>query len=746
MFTLLADIAYQRRWAVLAVWVVLLLASGVVAPRVFGALGGGGFELEGTESDQGLELLQRMGRSESTLEVVFQREDVAFSDPAYRRGIDEALARVRGLPDVVHVEVPFPEDRLFVSEDAKTVVVLLWLDAGFDEAQRLVPDIRQALQPVSGQTALVTGTVAIFHDIEVASERDLQRGELVSMPLVLALLLFVFGTVVAALLPIGAGLAAVAVTLAVVYLLATQAEMSTFTVNIATFLGLGAAIDYSLLLVSRFREELAHSPAYDALQTTMDTAGRALFFSAVTTALGMAGLLIFDLTMLRSIAIGGVLVVLASALAALTLTPALLALLGPRVNMLPVLPRRTPRAEGLWRGIASAVMRRPVLVAVPVAGLLVLAGLPFLRVELGAPSAKILPDDYESRQGWDVISREFGPGYVSPIIVAVESQDSIFAPDSLRRLKEFTSQVAADPRVVLVQSLVDLHPLLRIEDYVQLYADPDAIPDPRLQEIVNGISSDRITFVRVVSAYEPSDSRTKDLVQDIRAIQPKGPELTAMTSGLTAGIIDSVDALYSRFPWAVAVIVGAIYVALLFLFRSLVLPAKAVLMNALSIFASYGALVFIFQEGRLEWLLGVPATGQTEATIPILLFFILFGISMDYEVFLLSRMKEAYERTGDNTSAVAEGLERTGRIITSAALVVILVSLGFATGDLLLVKALALGLAIAIALDVTVVRSLMVPALMRLLGDWNWWAPKFLRERKAPDGGVAMRPQREVRG
>ena len=732
MFRFFADVAYRYKWAVLVFWGVVLLISGLAAPRVFGALTIGGVDLENTESDRGLRLLEEMGRTQSTIEVVFHREDVLFPDNAYRQGIDAALSRMNELPEVARIDVPRSGDPLFVSESRQTVVVLLWVDGDFDEAQSLVPQIRDIITPVPGQTTLVTGTAAIFHDIEVASERDLQRGEFVSLPLVLILLLFVFGTVLAALLPLGAGVIAVTATLALIFLLALSFSMSTFTVNIATFLGLGAAIDYSLLLVSRFREELVGVSVHEALRSTLDTAGRALFFSAVTTALGMAGLLLFDITMLRSVGIGGMLVILSSAFVALTFTPALLVILGPRVNALSVLPKRTPRVRGFWRKIAGGVMRRPLLIAIPVSMALLLTGTPFLRVELGAPSAKILPDIYEARQGWDLISEELGPGHSAPILIAVRSNaGSVYEPDQLRRLKAFTEQIAADPRIVLVQSLVDLNPLLTINDYAAMYADPSTIPDPELREAIAALSTDSITFIRAISAYGPSELESKELVRYIRSIEPKGPEMEAFTSGLTAGIMDSVDALYDRFPWAIALIVVAIYVTLLLLFRSVVLPAKAVLMNTMSIFASYGALVFIFQEGRLEGLLGIPATGQIEATIPILLFFILFGISMDYEVFLLTRIKEAYGRSGDNGEAVAEGLEKTGRIITSAALVVILVAIGFATGDLLLVKALAIGLAVGIALDVTIVRSLMVPALMRLLGNWNWWAPRFLREAES---------------
>ncbi|MBI4236149.1 MAG: MMPL family transporter [Chloroflexi bacterium] len=734
MFRLLGGLAYRFRWVVLLFWLVALTGGAVLAPRAFSVLQSGGFDLEGTESDRGLKALEEMGRTQSTIEVVFYREDLAFPDPLYQRQIEETLRPVLQIPGVVRAEVPRAASSSFVSQSSHTVFVLLLVEGSLDDAQRLVPQVRQALEPSrrGGMTPLVTGAAAIFADIEEASEGDLRRGEMVSLPLVVVLLLFVFGTALAALLPVAVGIVAVTVTLALVYLIATQVNMSIFTVNIATFLGLGTAIDYSLLLVGRFREELERSLVPEALRATLETAGRAIFFSAMTTALGMAGLLAFDVTMMRSIGVGGMLVVAISALAALTFTPAFLAVLGTRINLLPVLPRRAPRVRGFWRSLATGVMGHPVLVAVPITLLLVLAGTPFLHVELGAPSASILPAAYESRQGWDLVGREFGPGDVAPIITVVRAQDSVFRLERLRALKEFTTQLKADARVARVESIVDLHPALTAEDYARLYANPALIPDPALREALVAFSNERITFVRVVSAYDPGAPQTKALVRHIREVQPRGPELEAMTSGLTAGIMDSTDVLYGRFPWAIALVVLAIYGALFFLFRSVVLPLKAVIMNAVSIFASYGALVFVFQDGHLGSLLGISGQGYIEGTIPILLFFILFGLSMDYEVFLLARVKEAYDRSGDNTASVAEGLERTGRVITSAALVVILVAAGFATGDLVLIKALSLGLALAIAVDVSIVRSLLVPALMRLLGDWNWWAPHFLRGSRTP--------------
>ncbi|MBI4329498.1 MAG: MMPL family transporter [Chloroflexi bacterium] len=728
MFAILARLVYRLRWVVVLLWGVLFVVGLLVAPRVFGVLETGGFEVTGTESHRGLEALATMGRTQTTVEVVFHSPTLTFDDPEFRREVEAALAPLRDLKVVASIDAPGTlATQTFVAPSRHTAFALVWLDAGMDEARRRMPEIRAALGRTEKVEAYLTGSVALFDDIERASQEDLVRGERTTLPVVFVLLLLVFGTVLAALLPVGGALVAVTVTIGAIFLVATQVELSIFTVNVATFLGLGVAIDYSLLLVSRFREELERQDVPDALATTMSTAGRAIFFSGLTTAIGLAGLVTFDMAVFRSIGFGGMLVVAFSVLVALTLTPAFLALLGRRINALPILPRRLPRVRGFWRWVAVQVMRYPLLVTVPAAALLLLAGLPFLHVELGGPGASALPPTWDSRRGADLLEEGFGPGQTGPIIVVFRAQDSILRPEHLQRVKEFTTAMKADRRVARVESIVDLDPRLSLDDYMKLYQDPAAIPIPQMRSVLESLSSETTTFVRVISRFGPGERETKELVRDIRARgkQGTGPEM--LTTGLTAGIMDFVDVAYSQLPRAILLLLLAIYVALFFLFRSVVLPLKAVIMNMMSIFASYGALVFIFQDGNLQDLLGFKSTGQTEATVPIFLFMILFGLSMDYEVFLLSRVKEVYDATGDNTLALIEGLERTGPVITSAALVVILVLLGFALGDLTIIKALGVGMIIAIALDVTVVRALLVPALMRLLGNWNWWAPRFLR-------------------
>jgi RND superfamily putative drug exporter len=476
----------------------------------------------------------------------------------------------------------------------------------------------------------------------------------------------------------------------------------------------------------------------EAVAISMSTAGRAVFFSGLTVSIGLLGLVIFPLNELHSVGIGGMLTVAFSITAAVTLLPALLSVLGQRVNALPVrLPRfgRTrrpasdspadaPYAEerGFWHGLSLWVMRRPVLTLVPTLGFLLLLGAPFLSVRLAAPDASILPATVKSRAAFDLLNTQFDQSETTPIVVAVETTGSPLAPGNVVALDQFVNRIQSDPRVARVTSIVSLDPRLTLQQYEVLYSDPKAIADPYISRSLGALVGDRITLVQVYSKYGMLDQRSEALVQAIRAAQPPDG-MRVLVDGGTAGIIDYVNTLYGAFPYALLLIALITYVVLALLFRSLTLPLKAILMNTLSILASYGALVFIFQQGHFSQLLNFTPLGYVEASSPILMFCALFGLSMDYEVFLLSRIREAHEQTGDNTLSVALGLERSGGIITSAAAIVILVSAAFASADMVIVKALGVGMALAVLLDATLVRGLLAPATMRLLGEINWWWP-----------------------
>ncbi len=733
MFALLGRSAYRWRWAILAIWFIAIVLAVPLLPRVAGALKVGGFSSPRTEAAQAREVLQReLGFSPSTMLVIYQSQTLAATDPQFQEAVARSLERVRLLPNVVDVVLPSAQASM-ISADGDTAYALVGLDLPPEEAQRLTTDFEQALQPQPGIEMSVAGAPAFYRDIETVSQRDLQRAELIVFPIALVTLLFVFGSVVAAAMPLLVGAAGVAMVLVSILFLAGVTDLSIFVLNLATMLGLGLAVDYSLFITSRFREELirTNGDVPLAVERTTATAGKAVFFSGTTVLIGLMGLSLFEFMFLRSVGIAGVVVVAWSTVAALTLLPALLSVVGTRIERFaPPWSKRGGAGEdrGFWVRLSRGVMARPVAVLVPTLALLLLFGLPFLHANISSPSATILPPDLPSRQAFDLLVSEYGIGEISPFVIVLEAPGRIFSNDNLREIHAIGARLADDPRVARVQSIAP--PSLPEGQAVAAASLQRGLGRLGIDTGAARLASDNAAVVIAYTRYLPNAEENKALLAEIRAISPAG--MTLKVEGGTAEIVDSVNAMYSDFPKAVALVVAATYLVLLVLFRSLLLPLKAILMNGLSIVASYGALVWVFQDGNLGQLLGFEPLGYVEASLPIIMFCVLFGLSMDYEVFLLSRIREEWERTGDNTEAVALGLQRSGRIITSAALLVVVVTASFVTADVVLIKALGFGIALAVFLDATVVRALLVPATMRLLGNWNWWLPRPLR-RWIPD-------------
>lgn len=718
---------YRHRWAVIGVWLLVLVPSAILAPRV-GSVLKSGFGEQSTEARKGLDLLEASEIvSPTLLVIVFSSDDLLVESPGYRARVETALSGLAGFPGLEGVDTVYGtgDDRL-VSEDGHTTYVLAYFDVDLDEALDMVPEVRDRIPPVD-LDVWVTGGAAIFSDINQFTGEDLRRAEIITFPLVAVALLLIFGTVASVVAPLAIGAFGLTFTLAAIYLLGLVTDMSVFSMNTATLLGVGAAIDYSLLMVSRFREELPSRSVEDSVCVTVATAGRAILFSAVTTVLGLTGLLIFELTMLRSIGIGGIVVISVSLMLALTLLPAILGVMGGRIDSLPVMPKSLYNRNLFWRALASWVMSHPLLVMVPLVVFLLALGTPFLSARLGISWAGVLPIEAESRRGWDLAVEKFGEGELAPILVAATSENGVLAPESLGAIYDYSRAAASIDGVTRVESIVDLSPDITRDGYRMLYAEPSTSGMPEVAYSLEEFGGGETTMIRVYTTFDINSEQARGVVKELRALVP-GEGVSFFVTGASASLMDAVDAMYSVFPWALALVTVSVYLVLMVLFRSVVIPLKAIVMNGMSIFASYGALVFIFQEGHFEGLLNFTSTGFLEATLPILLFMILFGLSMDYEVFLLVRIKEIYDATGDNTASVALGLERTGRVITSAALVLVLVSGSFAFGDIIIIKALGLGIAIAIFLDSTIVRALLVPALMRVLGDLNWWAPGFLKK------------------
>jgi len=650
-------------------------------------------------------LEDELGQGQSNLFVVFSGGGTTVDDLGFQTAVEEALeplaqdATVAGVATFYTTGSP-----AFVSEDRTKTFAVVGLVHDADAASEDFPRLRALL--FSEELEInVTGEPAAAREIQDKAESDLQRAELFAFPIVAILLVLILGSLVAASLPQAMGVLSVVAALLGLRILTEVTDVSVFALNITILLGLGLSIDYAFLIVDRFRKELRTKDVPEALQTTMSTAGKAVAFSGLAVAISLLGLLFFPMNFLQSMGLGGALVTGLAAIGALTVLPAIL---GPKVNALSVL-RQDPGKEGVgfWYRLSTGVMKRPIVVMVPVVAFLVLLASPALDLRLGSPDPSILPSGNEIRWASEQLENDFAPGESTPINVVVQARGDILQPDNLLALDQLARDIAATPGVSRIDGLANVSP-------------------ESIDSLAPRFASGDFTWLSVISGLDRNSDEAQNLVKVIRGIAPANG-LEILVGGETAQLVDTKGSLYDNIPWALAFVFGVTFIVLFLMFGSVVLPLKAVIMNALSIGATFGILVWIFQWGNLSGPLNFEPSGFLISALPMLLFGVVFGLSMDYEVFLLSRVKEEHDRTGDNAQAVAKGLQHTGRIITSAALLFIVLTGAFATADIVIIKSLGVGMAIAIALDATIVRALLVPATMRLMGDYNWWAPRPLK-------------------
>ena len=746
MLERLGHLTYTRRRWVLAAAGLFVVVAVVWGTTVFGRLAGGGFDDRQSESAKAQTAAeQAFGRDGADVVAIYSSTVRTVDDESFQSAVTKTL---EALPKAYVARIITAKQHpTMVSADRHSTYVVLQLVGDSDGARQDSYDQIKGQLAAPGLTTLRGGAVPINEDITAQVTKDIGKAESLSTPILIVLLILVFGGLAAASLPLAIGGLAILGAFTALRVISIFTDVSVFAINIVTMLGLGLAIDYGLFVVSRFREELAarggeREAVQPALVATMRTAGRTVLFSGLTVALALSALMLFDLTFLRSMGYGGVAAVLVAMTGALTVLPALLAVLGPRVNSLrvrvPGVLRRTPRAaagaaladgaaetettaaHGAWYRIATSVMKRPVLYVVGITAVLLLMGLPFLRVEWGSPDHRALPVGAEARVAGETLDAQFPASGTRPIDAVVTFDRPVTA--AAADLAAYTERLKSVPGVT--------------------------------GAAVTGSAGDTAR-VSLTYTADPVSSEGRALVAAVRDVQdPPGAQV--LVGGFSAQNADTLAAIGRTLPWAALWIVGGMVVLLFLAFGSVVLPFKAVLMNMLSLSASFGAVVWIFQDGHLSGLLNFTSVGSVEATQPVLMFAIAFGLAMDYEVFLLSRIREEWDRTHDNTRAVALGLERTGRIITSAAALLIVVVGAFATSGVTFIKMIGVGVALAILVDATVVRALLVPATMRLLGRFNWWAPApLLRvyerfglregagdEAHTPDRPAAGRPDR----
>jgi len=692
--------------------------------------------IDDLEAVHGLHRIEEAtGRAgDAAFTIVLGSSTWTTDEPRFAEAVRAAVAPIVADPRVRAVETPADVPALlaarWIGTDRHHELVHVTLRGDFRTAARAYPAVR-ALVHAGPLEATFTGYQAFKADLDHTLEHDLIRAELVSVPLALLVLILVFGSLAAAFLPIGVGGVAVVGGVAIVMTIAHVTDVAQYTINVVTLIGLGVAIDYSLFIVSRFKEELAAGAEVEpAIVTALATAGRAVAFSGLAVGVGLGGLLFFPRSYLFTMGLGGVIVVALAVVCALTFLPALLAIVGRRITWGRV-PFRLDATVLPWRRLADAVMRRPLAVLVPTLALMIAIAVPFARLRMAAADVRIIPHAVEARRGDDLIRAQFPEEAQNRIAIAVQFPDPApLTPPRVDALFDLSRRVAALPGVARVESLVDLDPSLDRAAYQQIYALPDGLRPPELRQAIALASGGRVAVLAAVTDAAPDSDAARSIVHAIRAERRVGDGALIVT-GQTANDLDTTAFILDHTPAAVAFVMLVTYLILLFALRSIVLPIKAVVMNLLSITGSFGALVWIFQDGHLSGLLGFEA-GPIEPTLPVLLFCAIFGLSMDYEVLLLSRIREEWDRTGDNRHAVAEGLARSGHLITSAAAIMVAVFVAFAAARVTVVKAMGVGMALAVALDATIVRVLLVPATMRLFGSLNWWAPRWLRRDPGP--------------
>ncbi len=724
---------YRRRKAVLVASLLCFVLS------IVGLLSGGqpinasDYNVESVQAAN-LESAQLPSTTGSSFTLILTSSQLTYGQPQFESAVNTALAPLHNDSRVSALATPFTTSSpaaaaLLVSTDKHSVLAQVGLHIDFAEARAQYGEVRGEVHS-NALSITATGDVPLAYDFDTYLASDLRRSEVVSLPLALILLVIVFTTGVAALLCLGVGVFAVLGGVGAALALAHVFDVSTYAVNVVTLVGLGIAIDYSLFIVTRFREELGNGKTVeDALATTMATAGRAILFSGLTVAIGLAGLLFYTGTALVSMGVAGAIVVAISVLYGVTLLPAMLAILGRRINSMriPILQPK-PFGQGAWHRLATWVMRRPWLVLIPTIAILLVAGSPFLDLQLANSDVNQLPTTAEARQGADLIQRQFPQVGTNTIAVVVDfDHGAPTTPANVATAYALSQRLSALQGVTSIRSYVTVDPTLTLAGYQSLYAQPKAALPATVQSLLTNLTGSSIAVLDVANPYFVTSDQAHALVRQIRADDSVAGASVKVT-GDTAFDIDLVNYMIDHTPLAIGFVLITTLIVLTVLLRSVVLPFKAVLMNALSLSAAFGALVWIFDQGHLSNILGFTA-GPLDPTIPVLLFCVVFGLSMDYEVFLLTRMQEAWYRTGDNRTSVADGLERSGRLVTGAAAIMACVFLAFALASVVTIKAIGVGMAVAVIVDATLVRALVVPALMRLLGRANWWAPAWLRRR-----------------
>lgn len=694
----LSKIVTRHYKLILGIWLLLFAVLAVLAIRLPGLLEGDGFSTDGEHAEVMDELTKTFDFPAESLFVVF--------DQTSNSTIEETLKEIEQLELAESIQSPLTDDSLYKDHVA---YAMLHFDSDADMTS-VVDDIREAIDGEQGVT--LTGGAAINKDINSASQKDLASAEAIGLPIAIVVLLLAFGSVVAAFIPLAVGIVTVVSAFGVMTLFSEAMDLSIFVMNIIPMLGLALSIDFALLLINRYKEELANHSITEAVQTAVQTAGRSIIFSALCVFIGLGAMLVMQVEIFQNIALGGMLVVTIAVLSSVTLLPALLMLLKDRINKWTII-RVKPGATTRWRNFASFVMKRPVtliLVALIVLGIGII---PVKNMELTIPQVDSLPESYDSRQAYELMDKQFGLGEQSTVYMIADRPDGWDSTAGLEDIKNIEDKLLADNDVLSVDTIFTASEIPTVEQWEQSLSVPEV--EVQLTPLMDTFVQDNKLLVPVSLDLNGSSNEAQDWV---REWSEKDLGVDFKLGGQPKFNQEIFDEIFDKVGWLLAIILGSTFIILMIAFRSILIPLKAIIMNIIGLASTFGILVYIFQYGHF----GIEET-TIALIIPVIVFSLVFGLSMDYEVFLISRIQEEYLKHQNNTLATVDGLTSTSKIITSAALIMIVITGAFAFTDVMPVKQIGVGIAIAVAIDASIIRLLLVPSLMKLFGKWNWWLP-----------------------
>lgn len=715
-FFQLGSFLYRFRKIMFVFFLILTISLSFFAIKLPSILGGSGFEMDGSYEKVQNTLQEQFDSPKSNMIVLFDSKKYEPTDEEYQTFVKNTLYSLENVKDIESITSPYETKGMIQDHLA---YASLNFDKSFDDLKPTIKDVRKKLdeQPHEEMTVKLTGGPVIAEDMNVASQKDLAKAEMIGLPVALVILLIAFGSLVAASIPLFIGFMSVVISMGLLYIFGTlfDLNLSVFLLNVVPMIGLALGIDFALLLVSRFREELQHTSVEQAVTIAVGTAGRSIAFSGICVFLGLSGMLFIQIDIFKTVAIGGMIVVIISVITAIFFLPTILALLGERINKWRILKVKDSN-QSLWHSFAQFVMKRPVMMFLVTISVLVVFMLPISDIRFSIPDADALPESYESRQAFESFEQTFGEDELYPVIMIVETQEKIMTENGLSDLKQYIENIEKEKIINRIDSVFSYTEQNDVSQLLTLYENETT--RELVEKAVNLSVNENQAVVR---GYLNVPSTSKQAQDFVRKWEGDNDNVFVTIGGNTKFYQEIFDEIIEKVPYGATLIFISTFLILLIAFRSILIPLKAIAMNVISLTATFGILVYLFQEGHL----GDPT--DIALMIPVFIFGLVFGLSMDYEVFLISRIQEVYINTQDNDKATLIGLTKTSKIITSAALIMIVITGAFAFTGIMPVRQMGVGVALAIFIDATLVRMILVPSLMKVLGDYNWWAPHFIQ-------------------